>query len=87
MMCASSLATPYVMDPLLETMGLKGCTCFVNFGKAIEFGGTALVGYNCLYLWVLRPPVCLMSLRREMSFVFKLAGGILWEYFVGVGVL
>ena len=40
--------------------GFKGCTCFVNFGKAIEFGGTALVGYNCLYLLVLRPPVCLM---------------------------
>ena len=24
MMCESSLATPYVMDPLLETMGLRG---------------------------------------------------------------
>ena len=24
MMCDSSLATPYVMDPLLETMGLRG---------------------------------------------------------------
>ena len=48
-----------------EKYGPKGCTCFVNFGKAIEFGGTALVAYNCLYLLVLRPPVCLISLRRE----------------------
>ena len=70
MMWASSLATPYVMDPLLENNGSKGCTCFMNFGKAIEFRGTALVGYNCLYMLVLRPPVCLMSLRREMSFFF-----------------
>ena len=40
----------------------KGFICFVNFGKTKEFGGTALVGYSCLYLLVMRPPVCLMSL-------------------------
>ena len=67
MMCASSLATPYVMDPPTGNNGPKGCICFVNFRKAIEFRETALVGYSCLYLLVLRPPVCLMSLRREMS--------------------
>ena len=27
------------------------------------------MGYNCLYFLVLRPPVSLMSLRREMSFL------------------
>ena len=55
------------MDPLLDTMGLRGVPYFMYFGKAIKLGGTALVGYSCLYLLVLRPPVCLMSLRREMS--------------------
>ena len=39
----SSLATPYVMDPLLETMGLRGCL-LCGFGEAIELGWTALVG-------------------------------------------
>ena len=30
--------------PPLETMGLRGGTYFVNFGKTTEFGGTALKG-------------------------------------------
>ena len=47
--------------------GPRRCTYFVNFGKAIKHGGTALVGYNCLHFMMLRPPVCLMSLSREMG--------------------
>ena len=39
----------------------------MDFGKAIELGGMALVGYSCLYLRALRPPDCLMSLRILMS--------------------
>ena len=50
----------------------------MNLGKAIELGGTALVGYNCLYLLVLRPPVCFMSLGRVMSlFLSWLVGSFL----------
>ena len=35
MMLASSLATPYVIDPLLETIGLKGAN-FVLFWKGYK---------------------------------------------------
>ena len=63
------------MDPLLDTMGLRGDANFMDFGKAIEFGGTALVGYSCLYLVLLRPPVCLMSLRIVISLFLRLLVG------------
>ena len=43
MMCESSLATPYVMDLLLDTMGLRGCL-FYGFGAGHRIWGTALVG-------------------------------------------
>ena len=43
----------------------------MDLGQAIELGGTALVGYSCLYFWVLRPPVCLMSFRRVMSLFLR----------------
>ena len=49
----------------------------MNFGKAIEFGGTALVGYNCLYLVLLRPPVCLMSFSIVISLFLRLLVGSL----------
>ena len=39
-------------------------------------GGTALVGYNCLYFWILRPPDCLMSLRRLMSLFLMLGSRV-----------
>ena len=48
---------------------------FMNFGKAIDFGGTALVGYNCLYLVLLRPPVCLMSLSIAVNLFLRLLVG------------
>ena len=35
------LATPYVLNPPTGHSGSEGCTCFVNFGKAIEFGGVS----------------------------------------------
>ena len=76
MICDSSLATP-CDGPPTGNNGPEGCTCFVNFGQAIKFRGAALVGYSCLYLWVVRPPVCLMSLRREMSlFLSWLVGSL-----------
>ena len=62
------------MDLLLDTGHKRGAN-FVDFGKATEFGGTALVGYSCLYLVLLRPPVCLMSLRIVISLFFKLLMG------------
>ena len=33
MMCESSLATPYVMDPLLDTMGLRGVPVLCILGR------------------------------------------------------
>ena len=42
-------------------------------------GGTALVGYNCLYFWVLRPPVCLMFLSKVMSLFLSWGVGSLWR--------
>ena len=33
MMWESSLATPYVMDPLLETMGLRGVPALCILGR------------------------------------------------------
>ena len=65
------------MQPLLDTMGLRGGTNFVNYGKAIELWGTALVGYNCLYLVLLRPPVCLMSMRICINLILSLFVGSL----------
>ena len=40
MMLANSLATPYVMDPLLETMGLRGCQFYVFWGGHKIWGGS-----------------------------------------------
>ena len=40
-------------------------------------GGTALVGYNCLYLMLLRPPVCLMSLGVCINLFLSLLVGSL----------
>ena len=41
------------------------------------WGGTALEGYSCLYLLVLRPPVCLVSFKRKMSlFLSWLVGSL-----------
>ena len=47
----------------------------MDFGKAIELGGTALVGYSCLYLEMLRAPVCFMSLRIDISLFLRLLVG------------
>ena len=44
------------------------------------------MGYSCLYLRALRPPDCLMTLRRLMSLDLSWGVGSV-EYFVGVGVI
>ena len=38
MTCESSLATPYVMDPLLDTMGLRGVPVLFWVGHKIWVG-------------------------------------------------
>ena len=55
------------MEPLLDTMGLRGYLFYEFWEGHRTWVGMALVGYNCLYLWVLRPPVWCMFLRRVMS--------------------
>ena len=45
MMLANSLATPYVMDPLLVIMDLRGAS-FMYFGFAIEVWGNCVGGVH-----------------------------------------
>ena len=47
------------------------------FWVTIKFGGTALLGYSCLYLRLLSHPVCLMSLRVCISLFLSLLVGSL----------
>ena len=65
------LGNPICDGPPTGNNWSEGDACFVDFREAIELGGTALVGYSCLYLWVVRPPVCLMSLGRVMSLFLR----------------
>ena len=51
----------------------------MDFRKAIEFGRNAIVGYNCLYLVLLRHPLCLMSLRIVISLFLRLLVGSLFS--------
>ena len=37
------------------------------FGQAIKFRGNCTSAVKLFVFWVVRPPVCLMSLRRVMS--------------------
>ena len=69
MIPAKTLATPYVMDPLMDTgsHGSEGVANLMDFREAIKLGGTVLVGYTFLYTESLSPPVCLMSLRMLTS--------------------
>ena len=39
-----------MIDPLLETMGSEGGTCFVYFGKAIKFGRDCTGGVKLFIL-------------------------------------
>ena len=39
----------------------------MDFGKAIKFWGTALVGQTLQYVVSLNPPVCLMSLSKGIK--------------------
>ena len=64
------------MEPLLDTMGLRGAN-FVYFGEAIKLGGTALVGYSFLYFESLTPPDCFMSISVCMSLFLNLEVGSL----------
>ena len=67
------MATQFCYGTPTGNYGPKGGANFVYFAKAIELGGTALVGQSCLHLLVLRPPV--MSLSRVMSLFLRLLVG------------
>ena len=59
----------------------------MDFREAIRFWGAALVGYSCLHSVLLRPHVCLMSLRIVISLFLRLLVGSFLSTFVCVGVL
>ena len=53
MIPASSSATPQVIEPLLDTMGLRGVH-FMDFGKAIKFWGNCTCGVNLVICYILK---------------------------------
>ena len=71
MMYASSFATPFVMETLLDTMGLRGCQHCVFWGGH-KIWGTALVGYSFLYFESLIPPDSFISFNVCMSLFLSL---------------
>ena len=66
------------MEPLLDTMGLRGCQLY-EFWEGHRIWGNCMVGYNCLYLVSLRSPVCLMSLSIVIRLFFRLLVGSLFS--------
>ena len=85
-MCDSFLATPYVMDPLLETMGLRGYLFYV-FGAGHKIWGDCTGGVK-LFVFLGGKASCLFNVfEKGDEFVFKLGGGVFGEHFVCVGVL
>ena len=57
------------------------------FGKAIKLGGTALVEYSYLYFFGAEASCVFDVLEDGDELVFELAGCVIFEHFVGVGVL
>ena len=72
MMLASSLATPYVMDLLLETMGLRVVPALCILGTHRTWGELHWSDTDSL-----SPPCDLMSLRVCASLFFSLLVGSL----------
>ena len=74
-MLANSLRVPYVMDPLLEMMGLRGVPDLCILGRLYNLGATTLVGYSLLYLLSKGPPWVLMSLSVWASLFLSILVG------------
>ena len=75
MMLPNFLATPYVMDTLLETMGLNGCQTYVFWVNHRNWGQHHLLDTVFLYLLSLSPPWVLMSPRVWASLFLSLLVG------------
>ena len=85
MMFASSSATPYVMEPLLDTVGLRGCLLCVfweghktlgNSTSGIHFPVTVVTDSSLFF----DVPKCLGK------FVFKFGSGVLIDDTAGTSV-
>ena len=63
--------------PLLDTMDLSGCQLYGFWAAHKTWGGIVLVGYNFLYVELLSPSVCVMSLRVLMGWFLNLMVGSL----------
>ena len=74
-MCDSSLATPYVMDPLLETMGLRGAPVLCILGRHKIWGDCT--GRVKLFVFLGSEASCLFDVfEKGNEFVFELGGGV-----------
>ena len=87
MMVSQLLGYPICYGTPTGHYGPEVGAIFMNFGKTIEFRGDYMMGYNCLYLVLLSPPVCLMSFSIVISLFFEAVGQVLVKHFVCVGVL
>ena len=86
MMCESSLATPYVMDPLLETMGLRGCL-FYGFWAGHRTWGDCTGGIKLFVFWGGKASSLFTVFEKSNEFVFEMGDGVFRENFINVGIL
>ena len=71
---ANSMATPYVTEPLLETVDLRGLFLCI-FGSPYGFGELAPVGYIFLFVMSSLPDSVLVLLKMLISLFFCLLVG------------
>ena len=85
MMLSSSLATPYVIYPLLETMGLRSAN-FIYFGKAIKFWSNCIGGAHFSVNAVTEESLVFDVPECLGKFIFQFVSKVLADGLVGVGV-
>ena len=76
---ASSLATPYVTEPWLDTMGLRGMFFLWILGSPYSLGKIAPVGYIFLYVWSSSLPSVFILLRMLINPFFCLLVGSIFR--------
>ena len=86
MMPANFLATPYVMDPLLETLGLRGCQLY-EFWEGHKTWGDCTYRVNLAVHGVLKSSCLFDVLEYANEFVLEFCGGVLRDSPVCVSVI
>ena len=85
-MMASSFATPYVMDPLLETSVLRECQFHVFWVGHKILGGNTAGGVHLLVNVVIESPLVSDVPKCLRYLVFEFIGRVLCDWLVSVGV-